>query len=77
MQLVAKLHGKAIARTRDERLKAGKHSLSLRLERKRWPNGLGFVTKELTKPKPVPESGSEGSVGTGPNAVSTSVRRHG
>ena len=39
----------AIARTRDERLKAGKHSLSLRLERKRWPSGLSFVTKELTK----------------------------
>ncbi|MFZ1924660.1 MAG: hypothetical protein WAU42_00815 [Solirubrobacteraceae bacterium] len=77
VQLVAKLHGKAIARTRDERLKAGRHSLSLRLERKRWPNGLSFVTKELTKPKPVPATGSEGSVGTGPNAVSTSVHRHG
>jgi hypothetical protein len=77
VQLVAKLHGKAIARTRDERLKAGRHSLSLRLERKRWPSGLSFVTKELTKPKPVPASGSEGSVGTGPNAVTTSVHRHG
>ncbi len=74
---MAKLHGKAIARTREERLKAGKHSLSLRLERKRWPNGLSFVTKELTKPKPVPATGSEGSVGTGPNAVTTSVHRHG
>lgn len=77
VQLVAKLHGKAIARTRNERLKAGRHSLSLRLERKRWPNGLSFVTKELTKPKPVPATGSEGSVGTGPNAVTTSVHRHG
>jgi hypothetical protein len=77
VQLVAKLHGKAIARTYDERLKAGKHSLSLRLERKRWPSGLSFVTKELTKPKPVPATGSEGSVGTGPNAVTTSVHRHG
>ena len=77
VQLVAKLHGKAIARTREERLKAGRHSLSLRLERKRWPNGLSFVTKELTKPKPVPATGSEGSVGTGPNAVTTSVHRHG
>ncbi|HTC61012.1 MAG TPA: hypothetical protein VK691_12975 [Solirubrobacteraceae bacterium] len=77
VQLVAKLHGKAIAHTRNERLKAGRHSLSLRLERKRWPNGLSFVTKELTKPKPVPATGSEGSVGTGPNAVTTSVHRHG
>ena len=77
VQLVAKLHGKAMARTRDERLKAGRHSLSLRLQRKRWPSGLSFVTKELTKPKPVPATGSEGSAGTGPNAVSTSVHRHG
>ena len=77
VQIVAKLHGKVIARTREERLKAGKRSLSLRLERKRWPTALGFVTKELTKPKPVPESGSAGKVGTGPTAVSTSVRGHG
>ncbi len=77
VQIVAKLHGKVIARTRKERLKAGKRSLSLRLERKRWPTALGFVTKELTKPKPVPASGSAGKVGTGPTAVSTSVRGHG
>jgi hypothetical protein len=77
VQLVAKLHGKAIARTREERLKAGKHSLSLRLERKRWPSGLSFKTKELVKPKPVPATSAEGSVGTGPNAVTTSVHRYG
>jgi hypothetical protein len=77
VQLVAKLHGRAIARTRDRRLTAGRHLLSLRLERKRWPTGLSFVTKELTKPVPVPATGSEGSVGTGPNAVSTSVHRRG
>ncbi len=77
VQLVAKLHGKAIARTRDERFKAGKHSLSLRLERKRWPSALSFKTKELTKPQPVPATGPEGTANTGPNAVSTSVRRHG
>jgi hypothetical protein len=77
VQLVAKLHGKAIARTPSERLKAGKHSLSLRLERKRWPSALSFKTKELVKPKPVPATGNEGSVGTGPNAVTTSVHRRG
>jgi hypothetical protein len=77
VQLIAKLRGKAIARTREERLKAGRHSLLLRLQRKRWPSALSFVTKELTKPMPVPATGGEGSVGTGPNAVSTSVRRHG
>ncbi len=73
VQLVAKLHGKVIARTRKERLKAGKRSLSLRLERKRWPSALGFVTKELTKPTPVPASGPGGSATGGPTAVSTSV----
>jgi hypothetical protein len=77
VQLVAKLHGKVIARTREERLKAGKRSLSLRLERRHWPSALGFVTKELTTPKPVPASGPAGKVGTGPTAVSTSVHRHG
>jgi hypothetical protein len=77
VQLLAKLHGKTIAHTRDERLKAGKHSLSLRLERKRWPSGLSFKTKELVKPKPVPATSTEGSVGTGPNAVTTSVHHHG
>jgi hypothetical protein len=77
VQLVAKLRGKAIAHTREERLRAGKHALSLSLQRKRWPSALSFVTKELTKPVPVPASSSEGSVGTGPDAVTTSVHHHG
>jgi hypothetical protein len=77
VQLVAKLHGKVVARTRDERLKAGKRKLVLTLERKRWPDALHFKTKELTKPTPVPAKGSEGEAKTGPSAVSTSVRKHG
>jgi hypothetical protein len=77
VQLLAKLHGKTIARTRNERLGAGKHSLSLHLQRKRWPSGLSFKTKELVTPKPVPATSSEGSTGTGPDAVTTSVHRHG
>jgi hypothetical protein len=77
VQLLAKLHGKVIARTREERLGAGRRKLELHLERKRWPDALSFKTKELTKPKPVPASGSEGKAKTGPTAVSTSVRRHG
>jgi hypothetical protein len=77
VQLVAKLRGKVIARTPKQRLHPGKRSLALRLRRGRWPSALSFKTKELTKPKPVPASGSEGKVGTGPTAVSTSVRRHG
>jgi hypothetical protein len=76
VQLVAKLHGKVVARTRNERLKAGKRKLVLRFERKRWPDALNFKTKELTKPKPVPEKGSEGVTG-GPTAIGTRVRHHG
>jgi hypothetical protein len=78
VQLVAKLHGKAIARTAKERLKAGKHVLELSFSAKRWPTGLSFKTNELTKPKPVPATGGaggSGSRGTGPTAVSTRVRR--
>jgi hypothetical protein len=78
VQLVAKLHGKAIARTAKERLKAGRHVLELSFSAKRWPTGLSFKTKELTKPKPVPATGGAGgssSPGTGPTAVSTRVRR--
>ncbi|MGH2880555.1 MAG: hypothetical protein ACRDK4_13245 [Solirubrobacteraceae bacterium] len=77
VQLVAKLHGKVIARTRDERMKAGRRKLVLSFGRARWPDSLSFKTKELTKPKPVPASGSEGEAKTGPSAVSTSVHRHG
>jgi hypothetical protein len=77
VQLLAKLHGKILVRTRDERLRPGQRKLQLRFERKRWPDALSFKTKELTKPKPVPASGSEGAAKTGPSAISTSVRRHG
>ena len=47
VQLVAKLHGKAIARTAKKRLKAGKHTLELSFSAKRWPTRLSFKTKEL------------------------------
>jgi hypothetical protein len=80
VQLVAKLHGKAIGRTAKERLKAGRHVLELSFSAKRWPTGLSFKTKELTKPKPVPATGGAGgssSPGTGPTAVSTSVHHDG
>ena len=78
VQLVAKRHGKTIARTAKERLKAGKHSLKLSFSAKRWPTGLSFKTKALVKLKPVPATGCEnspgssGAPGAGPNAVATS-----
>lgn len=76
VQLVAKLHGRVVARTRDERMKPGRRKLTLTFQRNRWPDALSFKTKELTKPTPVPAKG-EGEAKTGPTAVSTSVRRHG
>lgn len=77
VQLVAKLRGKVVARTRNERMKPGHRKLVLTFQRARWPDALSFKTKELTKPKPVPAKGSEGEAKTGPTAVSTSVHRHG
>jgi hypothetical protein len=77
VQLLAKLHGREIAKTAKERLRAGRHALKLSFGAKRWPTGLSFKTKELTKPKPVPVTGCENTPaaaggGTGPNAVATS-----
>jgi hypothetical protein len=84
VQLVAKRHGKAIARTAKERLKAGRHALKLSFSAKLWPTGLSFKTKELTKPKALPVTGcgntpapSGGGGGTGPNAVATACESGG
>jgi hypothetical protein len=76
VQLVAKLHGRVVARTRRQRLEPGHRRLTLTFQRRRWPDALSFKTKELTKPTPVPAKGSEGEAKTGPTAVSTSVHRH-
>ncbi len=74
VQLVAKRHGTVIARTARRRLKPGRHDLQLAFSRASWPTALGFKTKELTKPKPVPVPGGSGeSKTTGPNVVSTSA----
>jgi hypothetical protein len=77
VQLVAKLHGRVLERTPLARLAPGERRLRLSFSRKRWPDALSFKTKELTKPKPVPVSGSQGEAKTGPTAVSTSVHRRG
>lgn len=77
VQLIAKLRGRVLERTRDERMKPGHRKLTLSFQRSRWPDALSFKTKELTKPKPVPAKGNEVEAKTGPSAVSTSVRRDG
>ena len=48
VQLIAKRKGKVVARTKAKTFKKGRHTLSLKLNRKRWPTALSFKTKELT-----------------------------
>src|SRR5205807_6275064 len=65
VRLVARRDGRLVAQTPRRRLKAGAHSLSLSLSRRRWPTALKFVMKELAKPAPVPVEG-EGEASGGP-----------
>ena len=48
MQLVARRKGKTVAKTKNRTLKPGRHTLKLKLSKKRWPTALRFRTKELT-----------------------------
>lgn len=48
VQLIARRGGKTVAKTPNRTLKPGKHTLRLRLSRRKWPTGLRFKTKELT-----------------------------
>jgi len=46
VQLQARRKGKVVARTRMRKLKPGRHTLTVQLARRRWPDALRFVTKE-------------------------------
>lgn len=46
VQLQARRHGKVVARTPLSAFKPGRHTLTLQLARRRWPDALRFVTKE-------------------------------
>ena len=48
VQLIAQRKGKTVAKTRNTTFKPGRHTLKLKLSRKRWPTALRFLTKELT-----------------------------
>lgn len=48
VQLLATRRGRTVARTKNRTLKPGRHTLKLKLSRKRWPTALRFRTKELT-----------------------------
>jgi hypothetical protein len=46
VQLQARRKGRVVARTPLRRLKPGRHTLTVQLARRRWPDALRFVTKE-------------------------------
>jgi hypothetical protein len=46
VQLVATRKHKVVAETRLRVLKAGRHTLQLKLDRKRWPTGLALNAKQ-------------------------------
>ena len=58
--LIAK-HGKSVvARTRNQLLRPGRHSLSLALNRNRWPTALAFSAVEPGRVKKPKHSGGSG-----------------
>jgi hypothetical protein len=68
IQLIAKRHGKVVAKTKAKTFTKGRHTLSLKLSRKAWPTSLRFKTKELT----IDTSGGDGS-SNGDTVVSSRV----
>lgn len=46
VQLQAKRKGRVVARTRFRALQPGRHTLTLQLDRRRWPDALRFRTRE-------------------------------
>lgn len=46
VQLQARRKGRVVARTRLRRMQPGRHTLTLQLQRRRWPDALRFVTRE-------------------------------
>ncbi|WP_028062510.1 hypothetical protein [Solirubrobacter soli] len=48
IQLIASRHGRAVAKSPNRTFKKGKHTIKLKLSRKKWPTRLSFKTKELT-----------------------------
>jgi hypothetical protein len=66
IRLLAKRHKTVVASTRMQTLKAGKHSLEVRLNAKRWPTSLDLQTHRLAPLKTI--SSAESSV----ESISTS-----
>jgi hypothetical protein len=47
--LIARRRGRIVAQTQPRVLRPGRHSLRLRLSRKRWPTAMQFRTRDLTR----------------------------
>lgn len=52
VQLLARRHGRVVAKTRLERLRPGRRTLTLQLARDRWPDALAFHTVDPGVKKP-------------------------
>jgi hypothetical protein len=48
IQLIARRNGRVVAKSPNKTFKKGKHTIKLKLSRKKWPTRLSFKTKELT-----------------------------
>jgi hypothetical protein len=48
IQLIARRNGRVVAKSPNRTFKRGKHTIKLKLSRKKWPTRLSFKTKELT-----------------------------
>jgi hypothetical protein len=72
VQLLAKRHGRIVAKTPRETLKAGRRKLLLRLNPRRWPNKLDLKATPL-HPLPLTSSpgGGAGTTTTGPSNSET------
>ncbi len=71
IQLLAKRHGRVVAKTAQQTLKAGNRKLMLKLNAKQWPTSLALKTKNLA---PLPTVSTRES-GSATNSVSTSERQ--
>jgi hypothetical protein len=71
VQLIARRKGQVVAKSPNRTFGKGKHHLSLKLSRKRWPTSLRFKTKELTIDVDTGGSGDD-TVVTSPDTVVSS-----
>jgi hypothetical protein len=76
VQLIGRRKGRTVARTRTRTLKPARHTLRLKLNRKRWPQRLSFRVRE-TDPAATAPGGDTAPTGdeitTGGDTIATRV----